>query len=142
MILSCPQCAAQYRVRNESIPVEGATLQCPQCKLEVQAFPPDRDAAEILTVIKQLDAARAKLDAEYFDLVGSAARPEDNATPFQSWTFTANEIILESLTSIKDCMVELSSGQVKAQQQEQCIARLEQVDTRLRQLLENNPTEH
>ena len=139
MILSCPQCAAQYRVRNESIPVEGASLQCPQCKLEIQAFPPERDAAEILTVIKQLDAARAKLDAEYFELMGSTALPEDNASVFQSWSHTAESTINDSLAALKQCMHDLSSAEDSPESRAELATSLEHISSRLIKLQESNP---
>jgi predicted Zn finger-like uncharacterized protein len=89
MILTCPKCNSQYRVRNESIPAEGAKLKCPRCELEFQAHPPSRDAAEVLTVVAQLDAARAKLNAEYFEITGSAIDSNEANGSWREWSAAA-----------------------------------------------------
>jgi predicted Zn finger-like uncharacterized protein len=32
MIVTCPGCASKYRVRNETVPPEGARMRCPKCE--------------------------------------------------------------------------------------------------------------
>lgn len=42
MIVTCPRCSAKYRVRNESVPEEGARLRCPSCDaLFLAKLPPN-----------------------------------------------------------------------------------------------------
>ena len=40
MIVTCPGCSSKYRVRNESVPAEGARMRCPKCETLFLAKPP------------------------------------------------------------------------------------------------------
>ncbi|MBM4280110.1 MAG: hypothetical protein FJ137_04940 [Deltaproteobacteria bacterium] len=40
MIVTCPGCASKYRVKNESVPDEGARMRCPKCETQFLARPP------------------------------------------------------------------------------------------------------
>lgn len=44
MIVTCPGCASNYRVRNEVVPPTGAQMRCPKCSTMFLAKPPTRDA--------------------------------------------------------------------------------------------------
>jgi predicted Zn finger-like uncharacterized protein len=41
MIVTCPGCASKYRVRNETVPADGARMRCPKCETLFLAKPPD-----------------------------------------------------------------------------------------------------
>lgn len=40
MIVTCPGCSSKYRVRNESVPADGARMRCPKCETLFLAKPP------------------------------------------------------------------------------------------------------
>lgn len=40
MIVTCPGCSSKYRVRNESVPTDGARMRCPKCETLFLAKPP------------------------------------------------------------------------------------------------------
>jgi predicted Zn finger-like uncharacterized protein len=40
MIVTCPGCGSKYRVRNESVPTDGARMKCPKCETMFLAKPP------------------------------------------------------------------------------------------------------
>ncbi|MCC7070425.1 MAG: zinc-ribbon domain-containing protein [Deltaproteobacteria bacterium] len=40
MIVTCPGCSSKYRVRNESVPADGARMRCPKCETLFLARPP------------------------------------------------------------------------------------------------------
>lgn len=40
MIVTCPGCGSKYRVRNESVPQDGAKMKCPKCDTMFLAKPP------------------------------------------------------------------------------------------------------
>jgi predicted Zn finger-like uncharacterized protein len=45
MIVTCPGCSSKYRVRNETVPAEGARMRCPKCETLFLAKPPDASAS-------------------------------------------------------------------------------------------------
>ncbi|MCP4501330.1 MAG: hypothetical protein GY822_15335, partial [Deltaproteobacteria bacterium] len=45
MIVTCPGCSANYRVRNEAVPEGGARMKCPKCNTMFLAKPPPQKAA-------------------------------------------------------------------------------------------------
>lgn len=46
MIVTCPGCAANYRVRNEAVPDGGAKMRCPRCGTVFLALAPEGGGAE------------------------------------------------------------------------------------------------
>ncbi len=49
MIVTCPGCMANYRVRNDQVPAEGAKMRCPKCKtLFLAMLPQELSAADLL----------------------------------------------------------------------------------------------
>jgi predicted Zn finger-like uncharacterized protein len=40
VVVTCPGCAAKYRVRNETVPPDGARMRCPKCETLFLARPP------------------------------------------------------------------------------------------------------
>jgi predicted Zn finger-like uncharacterized protein len=64
VIVTCPGCGSKYRVRNESVPTDGARMRCPKCDTLFLARPPS--AAEQASsmhddpssMFQQLDPAR------------------------------------------------------------------------------------
>jgi len=59
MIVTCPQCMAKYRVRDEQVPDEGAELECPECATHFLAQRPDEK--ELSVVVDRLKETRDKL---------------------------------------------------------------------------------
>lgn len=43
MIVTCPGCASNYRVRNEAVPSDGARMRCPKCSTMFLAKPPSAE---------------------------------------------------------------------------------------------------
>ena len=139
MILTCPKCNSQYRVRNESIPAEGAKLKCPQCELEFHAQPPEREAAEIQTVLTQLDAARAKLDAEYFELTGTKINSKETAAPWRSWGFSAAAALQDNLDELQKSVVLLEANSKVSGELSDTIAFMRQLHDTLKKLQKAQP---
>lgn len=68
MIVTCPSCAAKYRVRDEVVPNEGAELRCPKCEACFAAFPPkhsEDDVREALERVGQMKGLVEKSREEY-----------------------------------------------------------------------------
>jgi predicted Zn finger-like uncharacterized protein len=61
MIVTCPQCSAKYRVRDEAIPVGGAELECPECSAHFIAHPPSTE--DLNRAIDKLTDAKTTLEA-------------------------------------------------------------------------------
>jgi len=59
MIVTCPQCNAKYRVRDEQVPDEGAELECPECATHFLAQRPTEK--ELSVVVDKLKETRDKL---------------------------------------------------------------------------------
>jgi predicted Zn finger-like uncharacterized protein len=50
VVVTCPGCAAKYRVRNETVPPDGARMRCPKCETLFLARPPTDAVAEPVEV--------------------------------------------------------------------------------------------
>lgn len=46
MIVTCPGCSSKYRVKNESVPTDGARMKCPKCSTMFLAKPPPAGTPE------------------------------------------------------------------------------------------------
>jgi predicted Zn finger-like uncharacterized protein len=46
MIVTCPGCSSKYRVKNDSVPADGAKMKCPKCNTMFLAKPPPPGASD------------------------------------------------------------------------------------------------
>jgi predicted Zn finger-like uncharacterized protein len=46
MIVTCPGCSSKYRVKNDSVPADGAKMKCPKCDTMFLAKPPPPGASD------------------------------------------------------------------------------------------------
>jgi predicted Zn finger-like uncharacterized protein len=139
MILTCPKCSAQYRVRNESIPAEGAKLKCPQCELEFRANPPDHDAAEIKTVLAQLDSARLKLESEYFEITGTPHESGRVDGDLQAWSRNVAAAIKTNLTQLENSIRLLENHKAAKEDLAEVPVCLRQMRAALKKLQQSHP---
>jgi predicted Zn finger-like uncharacterized protein len=73
MVVTCPGCQARYRVRNETVPTEGARMRCPKCETLFMAMPPAPTAEPIDAfgaLMKRVPASQTPMPA-----VGVATKP-------------------------------------------------------------------
>jgi predicted Zn finger-like uncharacterized protein len=68
MIVTCPSCAAEYRVRDDAVPAAGAQLRCPKCSTLFLAHRPAQKDKELTDAIDRLTRAREEAEAETRDL--------------------------------------------------------------------------
>ncbi len=66
MIVTCPNCRAQYRVRDEQVATDGSQLQCPECSTLFLVKPPPRD--DLGAVIDKLQQENERLETKVNDL--------------------------------------------------------------------------
>jgi predicted Zn finger-like uncharacterized protein len=62
MIVTCPNCSAKYRVRDDAVPAEGAQLECPECAQMFLAHRPRTHDNELVDAVERL--TRWKEEAE------------------------------------------------------------------------------
>jgi predicted Zn finger-like uncharacterized protein len=53
MVVTCPGCQARYRVRNETVPTDGARMRCPRCETLFLAMPPAQGDVDPFAVLMQ-----------------------------------------------------------------------------------------
>lgn len=74
MIVTCPTCAAKYRVRDEAVPPGGAELECPTCKAIFVAHPPRREDPEVTALAEKLVRQKEQSDKRQRELEASLSR--------------------------------------------------------------------
>ncbi|MFZ9889550.1 MAG: zinc-ribbon domain-containing protein [Myxococcota bacterium] len=57
MIVTCPNCNAKYRVRDEAVPPSGAQLRCPECSTMFLARRPAHQEQELVEAVERLSQA-------------------------------------------------------------------------------------
>ena len=58
MIVTCPNCTTKFRVRDDSVPEEGAQLKCASCSTVFMAYAPKKSDEDIKTIVEKLKAAK------------------------------------------------------------------------------------
>lgn len=82
MIVTCPQCSAKYRVRDEAVPVGGAELECPECSAHFIAHPPSTE--DLNRAIDKLTDAKTTLEARLEEKSGQLDAAKKEADDLQS----------------------------------------------------------
>lgn len=74
MIVTCPNCVAKYRVRDEVVPEDGAQLKCPECSTVFVAHRPQHSDDELREALARATRAKDALDQELEQTRGELAR--------------------------------------------------------------------
>lgn len=68
MIVTCPNCNAKYRVRDEAVPASGAQLRCPECNTMFLARRPAHQEKELLEAVERLSHANQEAERKASEL--------------------------------------------------------------------------
>jgi predicted Zn finger-like uncharacterized protein len=68
MIVTCPNCSAKYRVRDDAVPHEGAQLKCPECAQLFLAHRPKTHDSQLVEAIERLTEANEAAETTVHDL--------------------------------------------------------------------------
>lgn len=58
MIVTCPNCTTKFRVRDDSVPEEGAQLKCATCSTVFMAYAPKKSDEDIKTIVERLKTTK------------------------------------------------------------------------------------
>ncbi len=58
MIVTCPNCTTKFRVRDDSVPEEGAQLKCATCSTVFMAYAPKKSDEDIKTIVERLKTSK------------------------------------------------------------------------------------